>query len=219
MTELTTAKKGSSKGIFKTETECPTCNDKSHMSRKVGNNGVFLGCENWPKCGHIMNINEDGTLEDAQVETGTPCPDCGGKVTERDGKWGKWLGCSSYPVCKWTGKFDSSGNIVKKKKAEVTTYKCPNCKDGMLAKRSRKDGTGDFLGCNKYPKCKTAMSIGDKGEPVASKLKAKKKSTAKPTGKKCPKCKKGELLERNGKFGKFEGCSRFRDGCKYIGKL
>ena len=34
------------------------------------------------------------------------------------------------------------------------------------------------------------------------------------TGKKCPRCKKGELVIRTGRFGKFLSCSRFPD-CKY----
>lgn len=36
-------------------------------------------------------------------------------------------------------------------------------------------------------------------------------------GKKCPKCKKGELVVRIGKFGKFVSCSRFPD-CDYTEK-
>ena len=34
------------------------------------------------------------------------------------------------------------------------------------------------------------------------------------TGKKCPQCKKGELVIRTGRFGKFLSCSRFPE-CKY----
>lgn len=34
------------------------------------------------------------------------------------------------------------------------------------------------------------------------------------TGKKCPKCKKGDVVIRTGRFGKFLSCSRFPD-CKY----
>ncbi|PIS15165.1 type I DNA topoisomerase [Candidatus Shapirobacteria bacterium CG09_land_8_20_14_0_10_38_17] len=34
------------------------------------------------------------------------------------------------------------------------------------------------------------------------------------TGKKCPKCKKGELVIRTGRFGKFLSCSRFPE-CRY----
>ena len=41
----------------------------------------------------------------------------------------------------------------------------------------------------------------------------------KKTGEKCPKCSSGELIIKNGKFGKFKGCSEYRSGCKYIGKI
>jgi len=30
------------------------------------------------------------------------CPECGGDLVERSGKFGKFLGCSNYPKCKYT---------------------------------------------------------------------------------------------------------------------
>lgn len=30
------------------------------------------------------------------------CPQCGGIIVERNGKFGKFLGCSNYPICKYT---------------------------------------------------------------------------------------------------------------------
>ena len=30
------------------------------------------------------------------------CPNCGGKLVMRKGKYGKFLGCSRYPKCKYT---------------------------------------------------------------------------------------------------------------------
>lgn len=30
------------------------------------------------------------------------CPECGGRLIERDGKYGKFLGCSHYPKCQYT---------------------------------------------------------------------------------------------------------------------
>jgi DNA topoisomerase-1 len=212
MTEVSTAKKGSSKGIFKTKTTCPTCNDGSSMSRKVGEHGVFLGCENWPKCGHIMNINEDGTLEDAQVETGTPCPECNAKIVKKKGKYGDFWGCSAYPTCNWKGKLDEDGNIIEKKSsAESTGIKCGVCKEGEMLKRNGR--YGEFLGCSRYPKCKTIVNLDSNGKPVAK----KKKKAAKDTGRQCPKCKKNNLVERDGKFGKFVACSGF-PSCKHIEK-
>ena len=41
------------------------------------------------------------------------------------------------------------------------------------------------------------------------------KVPAKSTGETCPECEEGELVEREGKYGKFVGCSRYPD-CKYI---
>jgi DNA topoisomerase-1 len=41
------------------------------------------------------------------------------------------------------------------------------------------------------------------------------KVPAKSTGEACPECGEGELVEREGRFGKFVGCSRYPD-CKYI---
>ena len=41
------------------------------------------------------------------------------------------------------------------------------------------------------------------------------KVPAKSTGETCPECEEGELVEREGRFGKFVGCSRYPD-CKYI---
>jgi DNA topoisomerase I len=41
------------------------------------------------------------------------------------------------------------------------------------------------------------------------------KVPAKSTGETCPECEEGELVEREGKYGKFVGCSRYPE-CKYI---
>jgi DNA topoisomerase I len=41
------------------------------------------------------------------------------------------------------------------------------------------------------------------------------KVPAKSTGEACPECGEGELVEREGRFGKFVGCSRYPE-CKYI---
>jgi DNA topoisomerase-1 len=209
------ASKDKSKDLFKTDKDCPDCKNKHKLIRKIGKFGVFMGCESYPECGYTVIIDEDGNMKETKVETGHACPDCSSKLIERDGKFGKWLGCSGYPVCKWTGKLDAAGNIATKAKAVATKHKCPNCKDGMMTKRSGK--FGDFLGCNKYPNCKTVLNLDDKGNIVASKKTSKAKAPAKSTGRKCPKCKKSDLVERNGKFGIFIACSGFPK-CKHIEK-
>ncbi len=211
------AVKDKSTDLFKTDKECPDCNNGNNLIRKVGKFGVFLGCEGYPQCGYTLVINEDGEETEAKVETGVPCPECGNKITKKKGKFGEFYGCSSYPTCKWTGKLDGDGNIVdnKKPQAEETDMDCAECGKGKMVKRSGK--FGDFLGCNQYPTCKNIINLDKDGNPAPKKSAAK--TAKKPlvsTGKKCPKCK-SDLVERNGKFGKFISCSGYPN-CKHIEK-
>lgn len=215
MKSIDLASKDKTRDLFKTEKDCPDCKKKHKLVKKISKAGVFMGCESYPECGYTLSVDADGNPKEDRVETGHACPDCSSKVIERDGKFGKWLGCSGYPVCKWTGKLDAAGNIVKKAKAEITKHKCPDCKDGMMAKR--KGRYGDFLGCNNYPKCKTILNLDDKGNIAPSKKRAGAKAKPKLTGAKCPKCKTGDLAERKGKFGPFVACLNFPK-CKHIEK-
>lgn len=52
-------------------------------------------------------------------------------------------------------------------------------------------------------------SVGDKAERV--------EVPVEKTGEKCPTCSEGEVVIRDGRFGKFLSCSRFPE-CKYTGK-
>lgn len=95
-----------------------------------------------------------------------------------------------------------------KPQAVETDIDCPNCGKKMMLRQSR---MGPFLGCSGYPKCKTilnedgsAQEAAAKPEPVVS-------------DQKCPKCGK-PLLEREGRFGKFLGCSGYPK-CKTIVKI
>ena len=211
------AQKDKSKDLFKQDVLCKKCNDGSKMIKKVSEFGVFLGCENHPKCGYVLNYNEDGTLSESQTETGLPCPNCGAMIVERKSRFGKFLACSAHPNCKWTGKLDSDGNIKIKEELETLDESCPTCKKGKLVKRPSKFGSGFWVGCDKYPTCKFSRALSEDGKMVEKKP-VKSKSKSESTGKKCPKCSDGEILIIEGKFGKFEGCSNFKSGCKYIGK-
>lgn len=61
-------------------------------------------------------------------------------------------------------------------------------------------------------------------DPLAGKLKGVEKTAERvkiqteATGRECPECKKGELVVRTGRFGKFISCSTFPE-CKYTEKL
>ena len=104
----------------------------------------------------------------APETTGETCPECGGDLVIRKGKYGEFVACSNYPTCKY---------IKKEKKEVIEVCKCPKCDKGMIVERKTKKGK-IFYGCNNYPKCNYALWY-------------------KPTGEICPKCGE-LIVEKNG---------------------
>ncbi len=102
--------------------------------------------------------------------TGEKCPECGGDLVIRKGKYGEFTACGNYPTCKYIKKEE------KEKKPAKEIVKCPSC-DGMIVEKTSKRGKV-FYGCNNYPKCKVAM-------------------WDLPTGENCPNCNKGFLVVKN----------------------
>ncbi|OGZ17086.1 MAG: DNA topoisomerase I [Candidatus Lloydbacteria bacterium RIFCSPLOWO2_12_FULL_51_9] len=91
--------------------------------------------------------------------------------------------------------------------------RCPKCGSAMVIKLSR---AGTFLSCERFPECDGARTM--EGESFDTKKELKE------TGEKCPECgdslpagRQGKLVEREGKFGKFVGCSNYPK-CKFIKK-
>ncbi|MFA7252321.1 MAG: type I DNA topoisomerase [Candidatus Paceibacterota bacterium] len=82
-------------------------------------------------------------------------------------------------------------------------HKCPICGSSMIIKLAK---SGKFLSCAKYPECMGARKIT--GEEMEG---------PKETGEKCPECKDGKLVERDGKYGRFISCSNYPK-CKHIKK-
>ncbi len=125
------------------------------------------------------------------------CPDCGSKMVYRFGRNGRFLSCSTYPECKFACPCDKNGQMVKE---QITEHKCPNCGKAMVQKSGR---FGPFLGCSDYPTCKTILNVDKEGNVLPP------KPPPEPTGIKCYKCKKGELVIRQSKKGPFMGCNKF----------
>jgi DNA topoisomerase I len=208
--DIDTAKRDKDRVTFKTEIKCKKC-ENAFMVKKIGPSGVFLGCENYPTCGHVMNMGDDGEYVDSTVETGHSCPVCSSIVVKRKGPRGFFFGCSSYPVCTWAGSISEDGEISTKQAKESTDKKCPECNEHNLSIRNGK--FGKFFGCDGYPKCKFIGKIGSDGELVIKSDKPKAKSL----NESCPKCK-SNLVEREAKGSKFIGCSSYPK-CKYTRKI
>lgn len=137
------------------EYTCPKCGQP--LVYRFGKKGKFLSCSAYPKCKFAAACNGEGKmLEDKPTEH--KCPNCGKAMVERTGRFGPFLGCSDYPKCKTIIKLDKDGNIQKpKSKPEPTGIKCHKCRQGELVIRQSK--RGPFLGCNRFPKCRTIVSI------------------------------------------------------------
>ncbi len=137
------------------EYTCPKCSQP--LVYRFGKKGRFLSCSAYPKCKFAAACNGEGKmLEDKTTEH--KCPNCGKPMVERTGRFGPFLGCSDYPNCKTIIKLDKDGNIQKPKpKPEPTGIKCHKCKEGELVIRQSK--RGPFLGCNRFPRCRTIVSI------------------------------------------------------------
>ena len=140
---------------------------------------------------HLEDKTESVKKEDLQEKIGRPCPTCGGELIMKFGRFGKFIACQNYPTCKYTEKTESE----KKEEEENSGIICDKCGAPMVVKRGR---FGAFLGCSKYPECKNIMNIEKK------------------TGLKCPKCGKGDVIERKSKKGKsFYGCNKYPE-CDFV---
>lgn len=53
------------------------------------------------RANHKINVRKAIYNREDQVSKGV-CPQCGGRLVERNGRYGSFLGCSNYPRCRYT---------------------------------------------------------------------------------------------------------------------
>jgi DNA topoisomerase-1 len=153
-------KAGEEMGHAKAETQpseytCPECGKP--MVYRFGKNGRFLSCSAYPECKFASPCDKEGKIIQEQV-TEHLCPNCSKPMVQKRGRFGPFLGCSNYPECKTIMRLDKQGNPVPPKPpAEPSGVKCYKCKTGELVIRQSK--RGPFLGCNKFPRCRTIVSM------------------------------------------------------------
>jgi DNA topoisomerase-1 len=145
--------------VTPSEYKCPTCGKP--LVYRFGKNGKFLSCSTYPDCTFACPCDKDGKMIEEKVSE-HKCPKCGKPMVYKSGRFGPFLGCSDYPECKTTLKLDKEGNVLPPKPpAEPTGIKCHKCKTGELVIRQGKKGP--FMGCNRFPKCRTIISIKQLG--------------------------------------------------------
>ena len=137
------------------EYKCQKCDQD--MVYRFGKNGKFLSCSAYPKCKFACPCDKQGKMVEEKTSEHN-CPVCDKPMIYKRGRFGPFLGCSDYPNCKTILNLDKQGNVLPPKPPpEPTGIKCYKCKEGKLVIRQSKKGP--FMGCNRFPKCRTIISI------------------------------------------------------------
>ncbi len=141
--------------VVPSEYDCPKC--KANLVYRFGKNGRFLSCSAYPECKFASPCDKEGKMVEA-VQSDQKCPVCGKAMVHKNSRFGSFLGCEDYPNCKGTLRLDKEGNVLPPKPpAEPTGVKCHKCKEGEFVIRTSK--RGPFLGCGRFPKCRTIVSM------------------------------------------------------------
>ena len=74
-------------------------------------------------------------------KVGRTCPECGGELVFRNGKFGKFISCGNFPKCRYTEPWLEKIGVV-----------CPTCGIGEVIEKRSKKGR-KFFGCSRYPEC------------------------------------------------------------------
>lgn len=121
------------------------------------------------------------------------CPDCGSELAVKHSKAGAFIGCVSYPNCTY------SRPVVEQTAFEMQVLagsQCPLCRSEMAVKQGR---YGMFIGCTNFPEC---HHIEQQEHEVFDDIL-------------CPDCNKGNLVERQSRYGKtFYACDNYPK-CKF----
>ncbi|HSJ46658.1 MAG TPA: type I DNA topoisomerase [Euzebyales bacterium] len=134
---------------------CPECGKP--MVRREGRYGPFYGCQDYPTCKGIVNVEK---------HIGFDCPKCGlGQLTERRSRYGKpFYGCNRYPDCDfamWT---------------QPLAQPCPNCGGPLKPPRKNaKNPVGTCAQCGEKtpvdanpPRAETTEFVPGRDETAAA---------------------------------------------------
>ncbi|OPY60527.1 MAG: DNA topoisomerase 1 [Syntrophorhabdaceae bacterium PtaU1.Bin034] len=150
--ELGTAKermKNLKKEEKETSIKCEKCG--KNMILRWGKNGEYLVCSGRPACKNKKNVrlDKDGNINIVEETSVGVCPQCGGNLVEKTGRFGRFIACSNYPDCKYT-------------KPYTMGFHCPveGCTGDLVERVSKK--RKKFFGCSRYPDCTFATSLQPK---------------------------------------------------------
>jgi len=135
------------------------------------------------------------------------------KIAEGERTRAEALEAFYQPLAQRLDKVQAAVNEGKLAFRVLTDYDCPNCGAPMEVrfwKGSR------FLGCSKYPECKTTVDFPEdvafayepKRVTVKEQLQARHEEDAQQETRPCPNCG-ADMAIKQGPYGRFWGCTRY----------
>ncbi|MBR9703165.1 DNA topoisomerase I, partial [Candidatus Woesearchaeota archaeon] len=190
---------------------CPHCKKGTLMMKHARKGGSrFVGCDAYPDCEFTAPLPSMGYLSTTEEK----CESCQWPLLQvKQARRAPSLLCIN-PECPKI--------VALEKKQEKFAHEagegkpCPKCGDGTLI--IKKGRFGMFLGCDKYPKCKTIVNIPKSKEEQKVQEALEKQAEAAGSGKPCPKCGEGKLVLRKSARGAFLGCDKYPK-CRTIVKI
>lgn len=135
---------------------------------------IASGSMNWEK--FLINFNTEfskdlsnaktnmASLKKEPTPTGEKCPQCGGDMVTRSGRFGEFESCNNYPKCKYI-----KPKEIKVEALVLADFKCPKCKSDVYEKVGK---FGKYFECSKRSEKK--CDFINKHKPI--------------DGKSCEKC-------------------------------
>ncbi|NIO16002.1 MAG: type I DNA topoisomerase [Deltaproteobacteria bacterium] len=126
--------------LIATGIRCDKC--EGELVIRVGRNGKFLACNNYPECKNTKNFFQDekGNIRVVEDElAGVTCADCGREMLVKRWRGGRYLACSGAPAC-------------SRRSAYAIGTGCPACEKGEIVEKVSRKGRL-FYACSEYPGC------------------------------------------------------------------
>lgn len=114
--------------------------------------------------GYALTRTGKPVVEVMPTEGELQCPECGGVMELRRGRFGPFFACGSFPRCRFVANLRGEAKKVAEElmpaparpKPEPTDIPCEECGKPMLIREGRR---GKFLGCSGYPKCRSTKEL------------------------------------------------------------
>ena len=133
--------------------DCPECGSPMERVFSGKSKQWFASCSRWPDCDGTLPLNDDGSVGEPEPEPepdpNVVCPEDGGLMIPREGKFGLFYGCQNYPKCKGILNVQNRA-VYRDGDGEIVAFRSPTDPNSFMELRRSRYGK-PFLGSTGYP--------------------------------------------------------------------